>query len=196
MGRCEEILGALLKNCREQVVIATKVYFKVGSDPNGQGLSRKHIMQQIDASLRRLQTDRVDLYQIHRWDYTTPVEETLRALGDIVNQGKAIYIGASSMFAWQFAKSLFLSDLLGLPRFVSMQNQYNLCYREEEREMIPLCRDQGVAIIPWSPLARGFLSGKYSRREKPDTPDSGATSCSRSASSKRRTLMYLRRSSA
>ena len=169
-GRSEEILGALLKGHREQVVIATKVNGRMwDNDPNGEGLSRKHIMHEIDASLKRLQTDRIDLYQIHRWDYTTPIEETLRALGDIVRSGKAIYTGASSMWAWQFAKSLYLSDLMDLPRFVSMQNQYNLAYREEEREMIPLCRDQRIALIPWSPLARGFLSGRYKREESPDS---------------------------
>jgi 1-deoxyxylulose-5-phosphate synthase len=169
-GRSEEILGTLLKGQREQAVIATKVYFRMwDDDPNGEGLSRKHIMHEIDASLKRLQTDRVDLYQIHRWDYTTPIEETLRALADIVRSGRALYTGASSMWAWQFAKSLYISDLMNSPRFVSMQNQYNLAYREEEREMIPLCRDQKIALIPWSPLARGFLSGRYKRGESPDS---------------------------
>jgi 1-deoxyxylulose-5-phosphate synthase len=167
-GKSEEIVGNLLKGCRDQVVIATKVYFKTEEGPNGQGLSRTRIMRQIEASLRRLQTDRVDLYQIHRWDYTTPIEETLETLGDLVREGKTTYTGASSMFAWQFAKSLFLADAMHLPRFVSMQDQYNLCYREEEREMIPLCRDQGIALIPWSPLARGFLSGGYARGKLSD----------------------------
>ena len=171
-GRSEEILGELAKGSRNDLVIATKVYGEASKDVNGHGLSRRHIMQQIRASLARLQTDRVDLYQTHRWDYTTPIEETLGALGDIVHDEEAVYIGASSMFAWQFAKSLYTSDKLGLPRFVTMQDQYNLCYREEEREMIPLCKDQGVGLIPWSPLARGFLSGKYRRGEKPDTPRS------------------------
>ena len=171
-GRSEEILGNLLKGQREQAVIATKVHGRMwDNDPNGEGLSRKHIMHQIDASLKRLQTDRIDLYQIHRWDYTTPIEETLRALGDIVGAGKAVYIGASSMWSWQFAKSLYLSDRIAVPRFVSMQNQYNLCYREEEREMIPLCKEEKVALIPWSPLARGFLSGRYRREDRsPDSP--------------------------
>jgi len=170
-GRSEEILGSLIKGQRDQFVIATKVHSRMWEkDPNGEGLSRKHIMHQISASLARLQTDRVDLYQIHRWDYTTPIEETLQALGDIVHSGKSVYIGASSMWSWQFAKSLYLSENMGLPRFVSMQNQYNLCYREEEREMIPLCREEKIALIPWSPLARGFLSGRYKREEGPDSP--------------------------
>ena len=173
-GRSEEIVGELLAGCRNQVVIATKVRGRmspaqVGGGPNAEGLSRAHIMRQIEGSLERLKARYVDLYQIHRWDYSTPIEETLGALGDLVHSGKVNYIGASSMFAWQFAKSLFTSDLLGLPRFIAMQNQYNLCYREEEREMIPLCIDQGVALIPWSPLARGFLSGRYKRGVTPDS---------------------------
>ena len=168
-GRSEEITGELLSEYRDDVVLATKVYFPMGEKPNQQGLSRVHIMRQIDSSLRRLGTDHVDLYQIHRWDYDTPIEETLRTLDDLVHQGKVRYIGASSMWAWQFERALRTSDRLGLERFVSMQNQYNLCYREEEREMIPLCHDQGIGLLPWSPLARGFLSGRYKRGEKPDS---------------------------
>jgi aryl-alcohol dehydrogenase (NADP+) len=166
-GRSEEITGELLHDYRDDVVIATKVYFPMGEKPNQHGLSRIHITKQIEDSLRRLRTDHVDLYQIHRWDYETPIEETLRTLDNLVRQGKVRYIGASSMWAWQFAKALWTSDRLGLERFVSMQNHYNLCYREEEREMMPLCRDEGIAILPWSPLAKGFLSGKYKRDEKP-----------------------------
>ena len=169
LGRSEEILGECLKGCRDEMVVATKVCGRMGDKPNQSGLSRRHIMQQIKGSLKRLQMDHVDLYQIHRWDYGTPIEETLRTLNDLVRQGQARYIGASSMWAWQFAKALWTSDRLGLDRFVSMQNHYNLLYREEEREMIPLCKNQGVALIPWSPLARGYLSGKYRRGERPKT---------------------------
>ena len=169
-GRAEEIIGELLKDHREDVVIATKVYGQMGDKPNQKGLSRLHIMNQIKASLKRLQTDYVDLYQTHRWDYTTPIEETLRTLDGLVHQGKVRYIGTSSMWARQFAKALSISDRLGLERFVSMQNHYNLCYREEEREMIPLCREEGIALIPWSPLGQGFLTGKYRRTESPDSP--------------------------
>lgn len=166
-GRAEEIVGELLKGRRNDVVIATKVHGSVGEGPNDEGLSRYHISREIEKSLKRLQTDHVDLYQTHRWSYDTPIEETLVALNDLVHAGKAAYIGGSSMYAWQFAKALFTSDLLGITRFVSMQNHYNLLYREEEREMLPLCKDQGIGIIPWSPLARGFLSGKYKRNETP-----------------------------
>lgn len=161
-GASEEILGRALRDfgvSRERVVIATKVFFPTGDDPNQRGLSRKHILHAIDGSLRRLGVDYVDLYQIHRFDSATPVEETLEALDDVVRQGKALYLGASSMYAWQFARMLYKADELGLARFVSMQNHYNLVYREEEREMIPLCRHEGVAVLPWSPLARGFLAG-------------------------------------
>jgi aryl-alcohol dehydrogenase (NADP+) len=161
-GVSEEILGRALKDFgppRDRLVIATKVNGAMNDDPNGRGLSRKHIMQAIDASLRRLGTDYVDLYQIHRFDPATPMEETLEALNDIVRAGKALYIGASSMFAWQFAQYLALADRKGWSRFVTMQNHYNLLYREEEREMIPLCRSEGVGLIPWSPLARGVLAG-------------------------------------
>jgi aryl-alcohol dehydrogenase (NADP+) len=168
-GRSEEITGELLKDYRDDVVLATKVYFPMGEKANQQGLSRVHIMKSIDDSLRRLQTDHVDLYQIHRWDYGTPIEETLRTLDSLVHQGKVRHIGASSMWAWQFCKALWTSERLGLESFVSMQNHYNLCYREEEREMIPLCRDQGIGILAWSPLAKGFLSGKYKRNEKPQS---------------------------
>jgi len=166
-GRSEEIVGTLLKGAREDVVLATKVFFPVGKGPNDSGLSHFAIAREIDRSLARLQTDHVDLYQTHRWDYSTPIEETLRALDEVVRTGKSRYLGASSMYAWQFAKALFLSDNMGTARFVCMQQHYNLCYREEEREMIPLCKDQGIATIAWSPLARGFLTGKYSRRSKP-----------------------------
>jgi aryl-alcohol dehydrogenase (NADP+) len=162
IGVTEEILGRALKDfgpSRDRVVIATKVFNPMGDDPNQRGLSCKHIRHAIDDSLRRLGTDYVDLYQIHRFDYTTPIEETLEALDRVVKAGKALYIGASSMFAWQFANMLHTSDQLHLSRFVTMQNHYNLIYREEEREMIPLCRAEGVGIIPWSPLARGFLAG-------------------------------------
>jgi aryl-alcohol dehydrogenase (NADP+) len=162
LGVSEEITGRALKEygpSRDKLVIATKVFNAMGDDPNQQGLSRKHIMHAIDDSLRRLQTDYVDLYQIHRFDPHTPIEETLEALDQVVRSGKALYIGASSMFAWQFLKMLQTSDLMGLARFVTMQNHYNLVYREEEREMIPLCLEEGVGLIPWSPLARGFLAG-------------------------------------
>ncbi|SRR6266487_1232062 len=169
-GRSEEIVGELLKDHRDDVVIATKVRLSTGEGPNREGLSRYHIMDQARKSLKRLQTDRIDLYQIHRWDYATPIEETLVALTDLVRKGMVNYIGASSMWSWQFAKALFTSDRLGLARFVSMQNHYNLCYREEEREMTPFCEDQGIALIPWSPLARGFLTGRYKRGGKTDTP--------------------------
>jgi len=159
-GTSEEYVGRALIDYtrREEVVIATKVNGRMHKGPNGAGLSRKAIMTEIDASLRRLGTDHVDLYQIHRWDYDTPIEETLEALHDVVKAGKARYIGASSMYAWQFAKALAISERHGWTRFVSMQNFVNLLYREEEREMLPLCRDQGIAVIPWSPLARGRLT--------------------------------------
>jgi 1-deoxyxylulose-5-phosphate synthase len=159
-GRSEEVLGRALRDfaIREQVVIASKVYFPMRPDVNGRGLSRKAIMAEIDNSLRRLGTDYVDLYQIHRWDYETPIEETLEALHDVVKSGKARYIGASSMFAWQFCKALHLADLHGRTRFVSMQPHYNLLSREEEREMLPLCLAESIGVLPWSPLARGLLA--------------------------------------
>src|ERR1700734_481945 len=165
LGSSEEILGRAIKDFarREEVVIATKVYGRMRPGPNGAGLSRKAIMVEIDASLQRLGTDYVDLYQIHRWDYDTPIEETLEALHDVVKVGKARYIGASSMFAWQFVQAQHVADLHHWTRFVSMQPHYNLIYREEEREMIPLCLDQGVGVIPWSPLARGVLAGNRTR---------------------------------
>ena len=164
-GASEVATGRLLPKFldREQFVLATKVYNPMGKGENDRGLSRKHIMSGIDASLRRLGMDYVDLYQIHRFDYGTPIEETMEALHDVVRAGKARYIGASSMFAWQFAKAQHTADSHGWTRFVSMQNHYNLVYREEEREMIPQCIDQGVGVIPWSPLARGLLAGNRSR---------------------------------
>jgi len=167
LGRSEEVLGNAIRDFgkREDVIIATKVFFPMSDDPGDRGLSRKHILESIDRSLRRLGTSYVDLYQIHRWDPETPIEETLETLHDVVRAGKARYIGASSMFAWQFARSLYLADLHGWSRFVSMQNHYNLIYREEEREMIPLCRSEGIGLIPWSPQARGFLAGNRNRGE-------------------------------
>ncbi len=170
-GASEEILGRAIKEMarREEVVIATKVFFPMGDKPNQGGLSRKHILDAIDASLHRLQMDYVDLYQIHRFDPETPIEETLEALHDVVKAGKVRYLGASSMYAWQFLKMLNTSDRHGWTRFVSMQNHYNLIYREEEREMIPLCRAEGVGVIPWSPLARGFLAGNRARSGGGDT---------------------------
>ncbi|MBO0810391.1 MAG: aldo/keto reductase [Actinobacteria bacterium] len=172
LGASEEITGRLLARLfprRDDYVLATKVFFPMGPGPNDGGLSRKHILSAIDGSLRRLGTDHVDLYQVHRWDYQTPIEESMQALHDVVQAGKARYIGASSMFAWQFAKALHVAPT----PFVSMQNHYNLIYREEEREMIPLCLDQGVGVIPYSPLARGMLSGSRERRGQPRTARSG-----------------------
>lgn len=171
-GVSEEILGRALRDLarREEVVVATKVFYPVRDHVNGRGLSRKHIFEAIDASLTRLGMDHVDLYQIHRWDDETPIEETLEALHDVVKAGKARYLGASSMFAWQFAKALHLQTRHGWTRFVSMQNHYNLVYREEEREMLPLCRAEGIGVIPWSPLARGFLAGNRQRGMKNATP--------------------------
>ncbi len=159
-GVSEEVTGKLLGEMadREEIVIATKVYFPMDDAPNRGGLSRKHVLDSVRASLRRLDTDYIDLYQIHRWDDDTPVEETLEALHDAVKAGYVRYVGASSMYAWQFAKALYTSDLHGWSRFVSMQNHYNLLYREEEREMLPLCREEGIGVLPWSPLARGWLA--------------------------------------
>src|SRR6201991_3146578 len=164
-GASEELVGRALREFakRDDYVLATKVFNPMGPGPNDKGLSRKHIMSAIDASLKRLGTDYVDLYQIHRWDYNTPIEETMEALNDVVKAGKARYIGASSMYAWQFAQALYVADLHNWTRFVSMQPHYNLIYREEEREMFPLCQDQKIAVIPWSPLARGLLTGKRSK---------------------------------
>jgi aryl-alcohol dehydrogenase-like predicted oxidoreductase len=172
LGASEEVTGRLLGRLfprRDDYVLATKVFFPMGPGPNDGGLSRKHILSAIDGSLRRLGTDHVDLYQIHRWDYQTPIEESMQALHDVVQAGKARYLGASSMFAWQFAKA---QQVAATP-FVSMQNHYNLMYREEEREMIPLCLDQGVGVIPYSPLARGLLSGSRERTGQPRTARSG-----------------------
>jgi aryl-alcohol dehydrogenase (NADP+) len=168
--RSEEIIGETLKGRRDDVIIATKVFFPMGDGPNDHGLSRIHIYNQINESLARLGTDHVDLYQIHRWDRQTPIEETLVTLNDLVRQGKVRYIGASSMWAWQLEKALWTSKMLGLERFVTMQNLYNLNYREEEREMIPLCTSEKVSLIPWSPIGGGFLTGKYKRGgESPQT---------------------------
>jgi aryl-alcohol dehydrogenase-like predicted oxidoreductase len=166
-GVTEEITGNLLRRLfanRDDYVLATKVYFPMGEGANDRGLSRKHVLSAIDASLRRLGLDYVDLYQIHRWDYETPIEETMGALHEVVQAGKARYIGASSMFAWQFAKAQQAAERNGWTMFASMQNHYNLLYREEEREMMPLCADQGVAVLPYSPLARGMLTGNRSRQ--------------------------------
>ena len=176
LGVSEEVTGKLLweQVKRHEVVLATKVFMPMSDDLNDRGLSRKHIMDSIDNSLRRLGTDYVDLYQIHRWDYNTPIEETMEALHDVVKAGKARYIGASSMFAWQFAKAQYTADAHGWTRFVSMQNHYNLVYREEEREMNPFCVDQGVGLIPWSPLARGFLAGNRTRDKSGETKRSNS----------------------
>lgn len=165
LGVSEEVTGRALRELtnRDEIVVATKVYQKMSDRLNDQGLSRKHILKSIDRSLHRLGMDYVDLYQIHRWDYATPIEETMEALHDVVKAGKARYIGASSMWAWQFAKAQHVAERNGWTKFVTMQNQYNLVYREEEREMLPLCADQGVGILPWSPLARGFLTGNRPR---------------------------------
>ena len=171
-GASEEVLGRALKDLgvkREQVVIATKLYNPTGSTPNERGTGRKHVRHAIENSLRRLGTDYVDLYQIHRYDRATPMEETLDALSGLVDEGKVLYLGASSMAAWEFTRFLYLADLHGWPRFVSMQNHYNLVYREEEREMIPLCRAEGIGLIPWSPLARGFLAGNRKAVGEGDT---------------------------
>jgi aryl-alcohol dehydrogenase-like predicted oxidoreductase len=169
-GVSEEVLGRALEDQpRDQLVIATKAFYPVSDGPNRAGLSRKHLFDAIDASLSRLGTDYVDLYQIHRFDCDTPIEETLEALHDIVKSGKVRYIGASSMFAWQFRKMLATSDAHGWTRFVAMQNHYNLVYREEEREMLPLCREEGIGVIPWSPLARGFLAGNRRREDRGET---------------------------
>lgn len=176
-GVSEEITGRLLDKLfarRDDYVLATKVYFPMGPGPNDRGLSRKHVSAAIDASLSRLGTEYVDLYQIHRWDYETPIEETMEALHDVVRAGKARYIGASSMYAWQFAKAQHTAQMAGWTKFVAMQNHYNLVYREEEREMIPLCLDQGVGVIPWSPLARGLLAGSRHRDNRPRTLRSGS----------------------
>ncbi|KQP15727.1 aldo/keto reductase [Methylobacterium sp. Leaf93] len=165
-GTSEEIVGRALKDFadRDSVVLATKCYYPLKDQPNAGGLSRKAIFASIDASLKRLGTDHVDLFQIHRWDYGTPIEVTMEALHDVVKAGKARYIGASSMYAWQFAKALFTADLHGWTRFATMQDHYNLLHREEEREMLPLCADQGIGVLPWSPLARGRLTRDWDER--------------------------------
>jgi 1-deoxyxylulose-5-phosphate synthase len=171
-GLTEEISGRLLRKLfptRDAYVLATKVFYPMGLAPTDRGLSRKHVLAAIDASLRRLGTDYVDIYQIHRWDYDTPIEETMDALDSVVKSGKARYLGASSMYAWQFAKAQQVASRAATARFVSMQNHYNLVYREEEREMLPLCLDQGVGVIPWSPLARGLLAGNRQRGGKRTT---------------------------
>lgn len=172
VGVSEEVTGKYMRdffNSRTEYVLATKVFFPMGDKPNQGGLSRKHIMDSVDASLKRLKMDYIDLYQIHRWDYNVPIEETMEALHDVVKSGKARYIGASSMYAWQFSKAQHTAQLHGWTRFVSMQNHYNLVYREEEREMNPLCADMGVGLIPWSPLARGFLAGNRTRDKSGET---------------------------
>jgi len=190
-GTSEEIVGRALKDFarREEIVVATKVYFPMRPGPNARSLSRKAIMTEIDASLKRLNMDYVDLYQIHRWDGTTPIEETLEALHDVIKAGKARYIGASSMFAWQFAKALYTADQRSWTRFVSMQNHYNLINREEEREMLPLCSDQGIGVIPWSPLARGRLTRDWdAKTNRTETDEFGKTLYTSSVNSDRRTV--------
>ena len=194
LGASEEVTGKALKEYaqRDKVVIATKVFSPMGGGPNERGLSRKHIFESIDASLRRLQTDYVDLYQIHRWDDQTPIEETLDALNDLVRMGKVLYIGASSMFSWQFAQALHASEKHGWARFVSMQNHYNLVYREEEREMIPLCINQGIGVIPWSPLARGFLIGNRKPGENAKDAAPANAETARAASDEFAHMLYYR----
>ncbi|MGD1054632.1 MAG: aldo/keto reductase [Nitrososphaerales archaeon] len=167
-GRSEEILGKALEGRRDEVVVATKVGLPTGTGPGERGLGRRHVLHNLRESLQHLRTDRIDLYQIHRWDYETPIEDVLRTLTEAVRKkGVVEHVGASSMWAWQLAKALCASDRLHLVKFETMQNHYNLAYREEEREMIPLCREEGIAVMPWSPLARGFLAGKYKRDRKP-----------------------------
>jgi len=171
-GKSEEVTGRALKKLgvrREQVVIATKLFYPTGTNPNEQGTSKKHIRHAIDASLRCLGVDHIDLYQIHRYDRSTPMEETLAGLTDLIKQGKVLYIGASSMYAWEFARFLHIARTNGFAQFVSMQNHYNLVYREEEREMIPFCQEENIGVIPWSPLARGFLAGNRPRAEEGET---------------------------
>ncbi|HYC26925.1 MAG TPA: aldo/keto reductase, partial [Nitrososphaerales archaeon] len=167
-GRSEEIVGKALEGRREDVVLATKVGLPTGDGPDDRGLGRKHVRRNLRRSLKNLRTERIDLYQIHRWDYRTPIEQALRTLTEVVRKDRSVdHLGGSSMWAWQFAKALSTSERLGLEKFETMQDHYNLAYREEEREMIPLCLDNGVVINPWSPLGRGFLSGKYKRSQKP-----------------------------
>jgi 1-deoxyxylulose-5-phosphate synthase len=194
-GDSERVVGKFLKanTRREAIVIATKVHGMMRDEPNGQGLSRKAILFELDQSLTRLQTDYIDLYQIHRWDYETPVEETLEVLHDAVKAGKVRYIGASSMYSWQFAKALYLADLHGWTRFVSMQNHLNLLYREDEREMLPLCKDQGIAVIPWSPLARGRLTRPWQSEQtkRSETDRFGNTMYSRTEEDDKRVVDRL-----
>ena len=190
-GTSEEIVGRALKDFakRDEIVLATKVHGRMHEGPNGGGLSRKAIMAQIDASLKRLGTDYVDLYQIHRWDYDTPIEETLEALHDVVKAGKARYIGASSMYAWQFAKALYIARENGWTRFVTMQNYVNLLYREEEREMLPLCESEGVGVIPWSPLARGRLTRDWDTTSaRSETDEFGTTLYEKTADADRKVV--------
>jgi len=186
-GRSEEILGDFVAGMnREEFVIATKVYNSMGEGPNEKGLSRKHILWQISESLKRLKMEYVDLYQTHRWDYDTPIEETLSAMTEVVREGGVRYIGASSMWAWQFVKSRYVADVRGYEKFVSMQNLYNLIYREEEREMLPMCLSEGIAVIPWSPTAAGFLSGKYFSNGKISTTEKDSSRVSPSSYSYKR----------
>jgi 1-deoxyxylulose-5-phosphate synthase len=188
-GTSEAIVGRALEDFarREEIIVATKVYFPMREGPNARGLSRKSIMTEIDASLARLNMDYVDLYQIHRWDQTTPIEETLEALHDVIKAGKARYIGASSMFAWQFSEALYKADRNGLMRFVSMQNHYNLINREEEREMLPLCANEGIGVIPWSPLARGRLTRDWDQTtNRSETDEFGKTLYTSTVDSDRR----------
>ena len=194
-GDSERVVGKFLKanTRRESIVLATKVQGVMRDEPNGSGLSRKAILFELDQSLRRLETDYVDLYQTHRWDYGTPIEETLEALHDAVKAGKVRYIGASSMYSWQFAKALYLADLHGWTRFVSMQNHLNLLYREEEREMLPLCKDQGIGVIPWSPLARGRLTRPWQSEQtkRSETDRFGNTMYSRTEEDDKRVVDRL-----
>ncbi len=193
VGASEEVLGNALKDMakRDQVVIATKVFNAMGKGPNDRGLSRKHVMESIDASLRRLKTDYVDLYQIHRFDYETPIEETIEALNDVVRAGKALYVGASSMHAYQFAKMVTLQRIGGLAAFVSMQPHYNLVYREEEREMLRFCAEEGIGVIPWSPLARGFLAGNRALSDK-DKASRANAQTSRAGTDEFAQMLYYR----
>ena len=192
IGASEEVTGRALKEMvkRDQVVIATKVFSPMGKGPNDRGLSRKHIMEAVDASLKRLGTDYIDLYQIHRFDHDTPMEETVEALNDVVKAGKALYIGASSMYAWQFMKMLGLQRANNLAAFVSMQPHYNLVYREEEREMFPLCLSEGIGIIPWSPLARGFLTGNRKTGDNPKKQGAANAETSRAGTDEFAHMLY------
>ena len=193
-GTSEEIVGRALKDFarREELVVATKVFAPMRPGPNAKGLSRKAIMTEVDASLKRLGMDYVDLYQIHRWDDTTPIEETIEALHDVVKAGKALYVGASSMYAWQFAKSLYKADQHGWSRFVSMQNHYNLLYREEEREMMSLCAAEGIGVIPWSPLARGRLTRDWGvSTDRSETDEFGKTLYTAAVESDKKIVMRV-----